>query len=71
MHRFASWANSRNDRSLVHLLKAIQHRPSLLKEKEVLKMLFKKLAVLLMGKRLNKKRKDLVSFFIKIMGAKE
>jgi hypothetical protein len=68
VHRFASWAYRRNDLSLVHLLKAIKYRPSLLKEKGVVKTFFKMLAVLLIGKRLNKKRRDLSAFFSKIMG---
>jgi glycosyltransferase involved in cell wall biosynthesis len=73
VHRFASAACMGNDRSreaLVHLLKAIRYRPSLLKEPKILNRLLKTLAILLMGKSLNEKRKDLTTFFSKGSRAK-
>jgi glycosyltransferase involved in cell wall biosynthesis len=73
VHLFASAAHNRNERrltALVHLLKAIRYRPSLLKEMMVVKRLFKILAVVLIGNRLNKKRRDLISLFLE-RGAKK
>jgi glycosyltransferase involved in cell wall biosynthesis len=74
VHRFAAAAYNGHDQrlvALVHLLRAIHYRPSLLKEKGTIKTLFKTLTVLLIGKRLNKKRKDLFAFFSKVIGAKQ
>jgi glycosyltransferase involved in cell wall biosynthesis len=74
VHRFASVAcngDGQRRQTLVHLLKAIHFRPALLTDKVVIKLLFKVLAILIVGERLNKKRKDLFAFCLKVLGGKE
>jgi glycosyltransferase involved in cell wall biosynthesis len=60
----AYYRNNHTGKALSHLLKAIWFRPSLLKDKKILKLL----GVMLMGEKLNKKRKYLSSILMKTTG---
>jgi glycosyltransferase involved in cell wall biosynthesis len=66
VHRFAGTVYYRKGRrlnALIHMLKAIWYCPSLVKEKKVLKMIM----IILIGKTLNEKRRDLYYWFLKGM----